>query len=432
MELDARTKAIEVAHENWEASSGDARRTMTVEYQGQLRLIPVLNLSPSVVLLNHDNYRLAAQLEDLPGRDKVMLNPLAQDSQDLLAKLLSSTDDFKNLKIQLSELGQKEPGLITADGLLVNGNTRAVALRELGSANVMVGLLPGSVTSEDVLNLQVQLQMMRLVHQDYTFTNELLLIQKLRSANGVDDDAIARQLGWKPGPASRKKLDQKKRLLGIIKEIRNLPESAVLPYSHFDSREEMLQDLDKAYEAKKQSDFHNAEKLKWSRIVGMAFGLTKDQVRSINEDFLDDHVANQIPGNSILDLDPPAASSTLFGPGASSGRQPDQIKRIAKAIYDDKETSAGGSSSANPEFAELGQGFKVGAENKINAERLSTMLQDPIKQLRDARIKFGDFGSQLSQLMSETSFDIEAFKLELQKVQDELDKINQKITVTWE
>lgn len=430
MELAARTKAIKVANDHWEASSGDARRTMTVEYQGQLRVIPVLNVSPSVVLLNHDNYRLAAQLEDLPGRESVMLDPLAQESQELLAKLLSSTDDFKNLKIQLSDLGQKEPGLITADGLLVNGNTRTVALRELGSANVMVGLLPDSVTSEDVLNLQVQLQMILLVHQDYTFTNELLLIGKLRSATGVDDDAIARQLGWKAGPASRKKLDQKKRLLGIIKEIRNLPDGFVLPYSDFDSREEMLLDLDKAYEAKKQSDFHNAEKLKWSRILGMAFGLTKDQVRSINEDFLDDHVADQIPENPLLIPESPTSSSTLFGAGGASGRQPEQIMRIVKKVYEEKSSSAGEAPKANPEHAELGQEIKLAAENKINAERLATMLQDPIKQLRDARIKFADFGSQLSQLKSEKSFDIVAFKNELQKVQEEINKISQNLTET--
>jgi hypothetical protein len=104
--------------------------------------------------------------------------------------------------------------------------------------------------------------------------------------------------------------------------------------------------------------------------------------------------------------------------------------RIVKKVYEEKSSSAGEAPKANPEHAELGQEIKLAAENKINAERLATMLQDPIKQLRDARIKFADFGSQLSQLKSEKSFDIVAFKNELQKVQEEINKISQNLTET--
>lgn len=423
MELEARKKAIESAMLEWEELPPEHRVTMTVQYHGQSRVIPVITISPSVPLLNHDNYRLAAQLEDHPDRDLVLGAPLTPGSQELLSKLLASTDEFRALKAQLSDLNQREPGLVTREGLLVNGNTRAVALRELGASGIMLGLLPPSVSTEDVLNLQVELQMIRLVRQDYTFTNELLLIDKLQSLQGANIDGIVSKLGLKPGATSRKKIEQKNRILRLIKEIRHLHAGGMLPFSFFDSKRELLENLDESYEKLKLTNFEGAEKLKWHRISGMLFGLTKDQVRTIDDSFFESEVQSRIPNNALIAnarIDD-ADTTDIFGGGSMASNAKELTERIINVVFDDAGLER--PIVAGPEH-ELGMEMHAAAENKINEKRMHQILTDPIKHFREARIKFEDISGKLNGLAKDESFDFTEFATELERVRVALDKIS--------
>ena len=92
-------------------------------------------------------------------------------------------------------MGQEQPGLITQEGLLVNGNTRVAALRELNIDHVEVAVLTNNVTETDILDMEMSLQVTDLVHQDYTFTNELLLMKRFLDA-GNSEKALAKKMGW--------------------------------------------------------------------------------------------------------------------------------------------------------------------------------------------------------------------------------------------
>ena len=67
--------------------------------------------------------------ERLIGR----LDPADSEAQDVLRNFLREKDPEKTdeLKQLLLADGQREPGIITADGFLINGNRRKVALEEL-------------------------------------------------------------------------------------------------------------------------------------------------------------------------------------------------------------------------------------------------------------------------------------------------------------
>lgn len=62
-----------------------------------------------------------------------ILNRANSDAQSLLRRFLRDKDPEKTdeLKQLLRTEGQREPGIITADGFLINGNRRKVALSEL-------------------------------------------------------------------------------------------------------------------------------------------------------------------------------------------------------------------------------------------------------------------------------------------------------------
>jgi hypothetical protein len=108
------------------------RKTLSIEYRGVDTALEVIRIHPKYLLLNHDNSRLSAQLMDHPKRSIVEKDPTSSEAQEVLASLLRKTERFNKLKDELKELSQQNPGLISRDGLLINGNTRVVALRDLG------------------------------------------------------------------------------------------------------------------------------------------------------------------------------------------------------------------------------------------------------------------------------------------------------------
>ena len=178
------------------------RKTLSIEYRGIEIALEVIRINPKYLLLNHDNSRLSAQLMDHPKRTIVEQDPTSSDAQEVLANLLQRTEQFKKLKDELKVLSQQNPGLISRDGLLINGNTRVVALRELGIDGVDVAVLPADAMARDFLDLEMTLQMRRLTHQDYSFTNELLLIEKYRNA-GHSDKELAKK--WDGSVGGRKR-----------------------------------------------------------------------------------------------------------------------------------------------------------------------------------------------------------------------------------
>lgn len=108
----------------------------------------------------------------------------------------------ENIAPIYDELAQKkiqtDPILITAQGLVVNGNRRLAAMRELSSGddaiedfghiNCMV--LPASANEDDLLEIEFKLQMARETKLPYTWTNEARICKHLRD-NGMPVKRIA-------------------------------------------------------------------------------------------------------------------------------------------------------------------------------------------------------------------------------------------------
>jgi hypothetical protein len=260
--------------------SGD-RRTLPIEYRGETKLLEVIRIDPKVLLLNPNNSRLTAQLHDHHQQKLVHDNPTSEESQEILANLLRKTEKFSRLKEELKELKQKEPGLISRDGLLINGNTRVVALRDIGSEGVDVAVLPEDAGNREFLDLEMSLQMRRLTHQDYTFTNGLLLMDRYKKFGHTD-----------------------KQLLQLIQEIRKLT-TPPLAYEVFDVKRQHLIDLNDEYQMLRQSDPRAANQMKWGRVIAMFLGVNKDQTRVIGDDFFEEDVIKRLGGNvdvsSLLD-----------------------------------------------------------------------------------------------------------------------------------
>ncbi|WP_156794878.1 hypothetical protein [Curtobacterium sp. BH-2-1-1] len=140
--------------------------------------------------------RVARIDEDLFGTDP--LGPVAQEAQ---FEILSTQDGFQELKSDLAARGQQEPAVITADGILINGNRRAAALRSLflqdnhlPAKYVKCLLLPSDATNDELVDLETELQIARDFKQGYGWINEALLIEELYERENRDFARVANRM----------------------------------------------------------------------------------------------------------------------------------------------------------------------------------------------------------------------------------------------
>lgn len=380
MDKSQRLKAIDDALNDFDETNGLRRE---VSIRGQKVAVKVVSLDPSILLLNHDNFRIHSQLEDLPEKDVVFRDPSDPAAQRIVEGLLSATKDFKALKEQLKEYGQQEPGLISSEGLLVNGNTRAVALRQLNSPGMLVGVLPSSANGKDLLLIQSDLQMQRWIHQDYSFTNELLFLEELKKTLKLTDASIVKRLGWRSGKASEKKLAKKFRLLSLIRQVKAATHIPI-PYSFFDDKRQILEDLDTDYEKEKERDFQKAEQLKEMKLIAMIRGLTKDQVRIIEP-------SSDVNPNPDHIIAPPSE---------------DKLKKVLEQRFTVKGDVK---LPDDPQEAEEAKEQRAAAENAINAGRIKSILDNPQALLKDATKKIDSLLLDLATISDQPDFDKQSF-----------------------
>lgn len=420
-------KSLSVYHD--EQDKG-LKKTLTVEYRGSSHILPVIRIDPNVLLLNHNNNRLSAQLLDHPEREIVYKNSTSEGAQTVLADLLSKTDEFKNLKDELDQIGQQNPGLITRSGLLVNGNTRVVALRQLGKTGVDVAVLPDDADDAAILDLEMFLQMVHLTHQDYTFTNELLLLEKCKKL-GNTPKQIADKMKWSRG--WQKKIDEKFQLLKLINEIRALSPTP-LAYQVFDTKSQHLKDLNDEYESLKTHDLAAANRMKWSRVTAMFLGVNKDQTRAIDEDFVDEDVVRRVDGESpsanLLDgfkkVQIDDGLNDILGGAQPVGEKID-TKALAKSVISSRVDDSGFiSNDLNPEFEDLRKKMVLSAEDIITKHKRKTLLATPAEELQEIRESLENVVNVFNEVSDQKGFDAKRFEYELNKANKSLNDLLKK------
>lgn len=152
--------------------------------------------------LNHRTK--AEQLREIAKAGRVDLftaDPLGPSAQAAQYAILRGQENFQELQQDLRERGQQEPAIITADGVLINGNRRTAALRSLftdddvPSARYLKCLvLPMDATPAELVDLETELQVARDFKQEYAWINEALLIEELYERENKDFNRVAKRM----------------------------------------------------------------------------------------------------------------------------------------------------------------------------------------------------------------------------------------------
>ncbi|GGY21553.1 ParB N-terminal domain-containing protein [Streptomyces xanthochromogenes] len=309
-------------------SSGGTRETVTVEWSGQPLHVEVVDLPLDSLYFNPGTHRIRAQRSHDLAKDKALeSDPWSAESQAYLKYLLQAEPAkpdmrdtaFDKLKESLEQFGQNDPGLVTHHGVLVNGNTRAAALRESGVQSMRVGVLPASFTWADINSVELSLQLRKDHRRDYSYINRLLAMEE-QAQLGRTPEVIAKEFRIQP-----KTYHQERWILSTIRELieRSRNGSAALRLVDFEDDQEKLKELERLFKKLSTVEPDEAEVIKEWRLAAMLLDFAKTDVRHIDEHFVKaDYLARSLP-TTLASADAGAEAVMVPGlgvavPGASS------------------------------------------------------------------------------------------------------------------
>ncbi len=179
-----RTKELQAyISKNFDAKLGE----WPLEVDGNVGRYPFYRLPVSLLRYNVNNGRLAMEVREWMNTHHRTLDANDPDDAKEIRNLLLSLDekDTNILKIDLNSKGQIEPGVITHDGYVINGNRRMAILHSLheempsGKWEYLDAiLLPPNISEKSLWKIEAGLQLSKDKIAEYHPVNELLKIKQ--------------------------------------------------------------------------------------------------------------------------------------------------------------------------------------------------------------------------------------------------------------
>lgn len=273
---------------------------VTVDWRGEQKHLYVISMPVDTLYYNPDTHRIRAQRGLDPARNEVLdASPWSEPAQEYLAHLLrcnpanpnQEDPDFRALVEELDDFGQREPGIITTEGILVDGNTRCAALRELGIKNIRVGVLPSDAGRSDINDVELALQLRKDKRRDYSYVNRLIAIEEQINAGHLPED-VARAFNTK---TTTLQADRWAYALILDSIDRSRTDGVALSTNDFEDHQESFRELHRDYKKLATTDPDAAERLKEARLASIVLKSAKTTLRLVEGDFYDRYLADRLP-----------------------------------------------------------------------------------------------------------------------------------------
>lgn len=287
--------------ERLKAAMNEQGAKITVEWRGEQKHLHVISMPVDMLYFNPDTHRIRAQRTLDPERNRILdEEPWGEAAQNYLLDLLrrspsnpNQTDpDYIALQDELDDFGQKEPGIISPLGILVDGNTRCAALRELGIKDIRVGVLPEDTSRRDINSVELALQLRRDKRREYSYINRLIAIEDELSSGRREED-VARDFNIKTTT-----LQQDRWVYQLINDAidRSATEDGTaLRLVDFEDHQEKLRELQRDFTKLTKTDPEAAEQLKESRLAMVVLNYPKTTVRLAESDFHTRYLDERLP-----------------------------------------------------------------------------------------------------------------------------------------
>jgi len=161
----------------------------SVVIKGEVKRLEIYRLPIDLLIFNIGNGRFASELLAEERKLKRKLDATIEADENIIRRLLLEINpaETKALKEDLIRNGQIDPGVITFDGAVINGNRRMAIFKELYSTTqedkytfLNVSRLQKGISEKDLWKIEAKLQFGRDFRLEYGPINELL---KIRSGN---------------------------------------------------------------------------------------------------------------------------------------------------------------------------------------------------------------------------------------------------------
>ena len=288
------------------AAVDDATKvTVTVEWRGSSLPLTVVTMPVDRLYYNPESRRIRAQRTlDVAQYEGLKANPFGHAAQIYLHELLRGDPkdpkkidpEFVALKTDIDQHKLRDPGVMTRSGILVNGNTRCAALRELHGEDMPVGVLPADASWRDIERVELSLQLRRDYRRDYSYVNLLLAIKEQLTLKGSRDDIC------QDFRITAKTLDKHMWILTFIEKAikrstmghgRNLRRLSLVD---FENHQGKLEELYRRYNALKHSEPDKANILEESRLSALILSFPKTELRLVEPDFLERYLEKYLGG----------------------------------------------------------------------------------------------------------------------------------------
>jgi hypothetical protein len=297
-------------------------------------------LDLDVVMLNAGSHRLQAMLGDHPKLEVVQKEPWGEEAQTTVAELLRKRHrNFDALKDSLRIEGQRDPGVVTRKGVLINANSRTVGLRDLADSEkhwVRVAVLPPDADPKELARLELQLQVQDPLKDDYELTEELLFIEEMARDYRMSPEQIAQDLRWASDDGrsiskGAETVQQRRRILAMIQAMRVVPDPPI-PLTFFDDKLEQLKALERTYNSMREDEPERARRFRDNWLVAALAGSSSvHALRAVDEDFAKDYLLPRLVENEQIG---PHAKALVSPPRKEAKRKGKRSKPAGVDVLD--------------------------------------------------------------------------------------------------
>lgn len=412
---------------------------VTIDWRGEPRHLYVISVPVSMLYFNPDTHRIRAQRALDPKRDEsIEKDPWGTAAQEYLHDLLrqrpsnpDQTDpDYTALMDELDDVGQREPGIVSPLGILVDGNTRAAALKDLGEQYIRVGVLPEDTSRQDINAVELSLQLRKDRRRDYSYINRLIAIDE-ELGRGRSETDVAKDFNVKLMTLQRDRW-----VFALILEAierSKTADGATLRLIDFEQHQEKLRELHRDYSKLVATDPEAAKRLKESRLAMLLLDYPKTSLRLAEADFYTRYLESRLPE----DLKPEMAGSELVSvpgiPGAvlpGQGRDSAAAEALTNRLLRAKAVVADNKISTSVDIAKASEVIERARETFKTAVKLAGQNAELVKRqtavperITDAADYVAQCASEFAEAKAKRALDDEAFDDALIVLRESLERL---------
>lgn len=168
-------------------------------YKKQSRTFGIFEIDLDYLIYNRHNGRLEAEM--LTWEKEYAVSPATYDDDlhKLIDELLWRSHPSRNSRTlkDLKEKEQQRPGIVTLDGVIIDGNRRAMLLNRLGKTHFEAVILPDAYdeNEKEIVRLETQYQLGEDSKLEYGALQKYLHAHRLSRHLGIDNSEIADLMG---------------------------------------------------------------------------------------------------------------------------------------------------------------------------------------------------------------------------------------------